>query len=1054
VMPVQRKPFGIMLAGMMAALLLTVLPASGKPGVPAPSPGFRNGGALLAARSALTAQVGLLNIQQAGGSRAYRGASRYSAPVAAAEVSPAAAARQKRPSQARQQEFDVPNGENPPPRLMEGYRTPPTIQPRKSTRPQTLAPPAGPDSGTPEPSTEFDTFGFTGFRPPDCALAAGPAHLVSLVNAHMQIRNLAGVQIGSQVSLVSFFPIDTTGFIFDPRVSYDPMSGRFILVAAGRFDNDGSAMTPTLEGTEQSTLVIAVSATSDPTGTWRTYSFNIRRGSVAGGDLQWGDYPSLGWDQQAIYVTFNMLQFAGATSGGGNRLITLNKAMAIAGNPLTPVIVEDVLLPSPPFAAGSTVSTPKPVETAGPLSPYLMTAAETAAGGVGVGIALYKVTDPLALGGGPFISVSHIASAYQSAGNAAQPGATMANQFLEAFGTRLQKTSYRNGVIWTSHQVSNDGSIGGPPMCRFYRIDPTGAGSLLDTDDITDATRNYFYPAICPDPAGNAIAVMAASSSTEFASIYHTRYDATTGAFEPPVLLEAGTVFYQSLVNGRNRWGDYFDCSLDVNEGGTSVWVQGELPVTGTTWKMRAARVTSTFTAAVGPNIAVNTTNLTFGTLCSGETADRVLQVFNTGDATLHLQSITRIAGSLDFAIVAGPPLPTTIAPGSHVDYTIRLTPTGSGGAKTATFRITSDDLDTTTLDVTVGGVLGSPEIVVQGCPVNFGLVPLDDAAAHEKEIQICNQGDCPLTVTGIAFNPATTEFTLVETAPTAGSPLVVGVGACVPFHIRFTPTSCGPKSATLVIQSDDPATPSINCPVQADSACADVDDLDAPAGLCFPPTVVQSFGSCYSEIEPAISNKGAGKMRINSVTLAGANPGDYELVALPSMPVFLNQGDVLGAGDFAVRFRPTEVARNRAAVLEIVVADPISGAALGTVQVPLGGEGVRPGARLLVRQNGAPVASIYRVVLWRSTEGQGFHKITELKNVPLKNVNPGAPCPPFQYHVEYGGVDTVGEPTYLRPGEYRFEVTLKIGNKQVKKLIDFGAVDSCSFNANLRLDF
>ena len=69
--------------------------------------------------------------------------------------------------------------------------------------------------------------------------------------------------------------------------------------------------------------------------------------------------------------------------------------------------------------------------------------------------------------------------------------------------------------------------------------------------------------------------------------------------------------------------------------------------------------------------------------------------------------------------------------------------------------------------------------------------------------------------------------------------------------------------------------------------------------------------------------------MRINSVTLGGANPGDYALLGLPSTPIFLNPGDVLGDGGFVIRFQPTVVSRARTATLMIVVGDPVSGSVL-----------------------------------------------------------------------------------------------------------------------------
>ncbi|HEU4754717.1 MAG TPA: hypothetical protein VFU47_16535, partial [Armatimonadota bacterium] len=80
-------------------------------------------------------------------------------------------------------------------------------------------------------------------------------------------------------------------------------------------------------------------------------------------------------------------------------------------------------------------------------------------------------------------------------------------------------------------------------------------------------------------------------------------YDAAAGAFSPPVLTRPGALSYVFLDDEnppRNRWGDYSDCALDVASG-TNVWIQGQLPASTTTWKLFAARLTSTPSSAPDP---------------------------------------------------------------------------------------------------------------------------------------------------------------------------------------------------------------------------------------------------------------------------------------------------------------------------------------------------------------------------------------------------------------------------------------------------------------------
>src|SRR5437764_12555069 len=91
---------------------------------------------------------------------------------------------------------------------------------------------------------------------------------------------------------------------------------------------------------------VAVSATGHPRGVWYRYSFNVLRG--ANPPLEQMDFDSLGFDGQAIYVTARMRDFTNNLAFSGNRMLILDKAKAMAGQALSPVIVDDLQLPGMP----------------------------------------------------------------------------------------------------------------------------------------------------------------------------------------------------------------------------------------------------------------------------------------------------------------------------------------------------------------------------------------------------------------------------------------------------------------------------------------------------------------------------------------------------------------------------------------------------------------------------------------------------------------------------------------------------------------------------------
>jgi hypothetical protein len=152
-------------------------------------------------------------------------------------------------------------------------------------------------------------------------------------------------------------------------------------------------------------------------------------------------------------------------------------------------------------------------------------------------------------------------------------------------------------------------------------------------------------------------------------------------------------------------------------------------------------------------------------------------------------------------------------------------------------------------------------------------------------------------------------------------------------------------------------------------------------------------------------------------------------------------------------------VSRARTATLQIVVGDPITGTNIGEVDVPLSGEGVKPGARVLVTQGGVPVPVVTAIQLQKlehETDNSGdFETQINYRNVPAKTVTPAPPGTPFTYHVENGGLNSARSFNSLRPGaSYRYVATIKIGKKFKSKSVAFHIDNNCTFLGTLNINF
>jgi hypothetical protein len=449
-------------------------------------------------------------------------------------------------------------------------------------------------------------------------------------------------------------------------------------------------------------------------------------------------------------------------------------------------------------------------------------------------------------------------------------------------------------------------------------------------------------------------------------------------------------------------------------------------------------------TAPNGPVIAVNAQNgLAFGQGCAGVPENLTLQVFNVGTSNLVINSVARLMGSTNFTVLPNPATPLIISPNAEVDFTIQYNPDAARGPQQATIRVSSSDPGAPFFDLTATG-FGTNAVATVTGSADFGNVCAGTLA--EKTLSVCNVGACDLHVLSAAFRPFCPDFTLINNP----FPATISPNFCLNLPIQLTPSSCGPKTCTLAIITDDPHNPTNIVTVTANTPCP---SIDVPPDLGFLPEVIQSAGTCNEPLPFPISNKGQCNLTITGITLGGTNASDYFISGLPSFPVILQPGDIVGAGNLNVVFAPTQVARERSATITVTyISDPLTGAT-NSVTRNLCGEGVLTGARVLVMQGGVPVPLVEKMQLQRinANRNKGIIDTQDVaQNLPLVTVIPDPPCEPFQYHREYG---TVSNPIQLLPGDYQVTASAIINGKRKSQTVGF-SVNTCDFDPTVVINF
>jgi hypothetical protein len=450
--------------------------------------------------------------------------------------------------------------------------------------PRVLEPQAPPVTGTIEGiNFDEDSANNSGFYhiPPDPIGAAGPNHVVSVVNTSIEWHTKAGVQQNSE-SLASFFaavaPLTAT---FDPKVIYDQHQDRFVVVTleiveVAEGENPGNV----------SSIFVAVSDDSDPNGTW--YFAAIDAKEVIGGNDHWADYPGFAVDEEAVYITANMFSHVSRISGG-TRLWIIDKGVGSGG--LYDGGAASVVRYDFPTITGGFALTTQPAHMFGTPPANVGTFLVQYSGltdGVNEFLGIIRINDPL---GTPTFNLQYVPLGDIDLTSTPMPDAPQngTGTTVETNDRRALHAVWRNDSLWTTAQiVPETGPDAGESTAHWWEVDTSNLDTLsviqqgdVGGEDIAEGTHTFF-PSIAVDKNGNMAIGFAASASTIYPGAYYTGRTATdtAGTVQPSETLAAGLDYYIRTFGGpRNRWGDYSGISVDPADD-TTFWVFNQYALT------------------------------------------------------------------------------------------------------------------------------------------------------------------------------------------------------------------------------------------------------------------------------------------------------------------------------------------------------------------------------------------------------------------------------------------------------------------------------------------
>ncbi|MCH8021763.1 hypothetical protein IH785_18185 [candidate division KSB1 bacterium] len=566
--------------------------------------------------------------------------------------------------------------------------------------------------------------------PPDPVIAAGPNHLVALVNNEIGIIDKNS---GEQLLLIDpgewFRNVFRAAVPCNPQIVYDHFSARWVML----WIECSSAP----EG-----ILLSVSDDSNPLGKWCTWRLTPFPDGVAGGI---NDLPKLGFDHDAIYVTTNNF---GLSAFVLVRIIPKNQLL---NNDCGAITWTDFWDLRNPIDRTTPVLGTVPATTFGsPDAEYFVDIDfinET-----GSFINLWSISDPL---NNPTLRGSSIeVSTFHPPPDADQLGGS--DVPLEILDGRNHNAVFRNGSVWTAHSIAD--ATGRFAQARYFRIDVNTATIL---EDVAFGKENfwYMYPVVMVDENENLFMSFTRSGLTEYPNARYTgRLNSDPPGLQASILLKAGEDNYlKTFGSGRNPWGFYNGIALDPADNNV-VWMLTQYAAQPVgpepdddrwgTWIGKAS-----FVPQSGVKIVVDPQEYDFNLMFfrSANNQPLPITISSTGDETLILTNISLLHPSQGaFKLEGLPQFPLNLASFGDFQFSVCYDPV-AGEAFTDSVFIQSNDPENSGLYIKLTGIV--PGIL--NVDSEFLDVSIEAGQTTTRSINIKNPGGLDLELrvgfTGIA---------------------------------------------------------------------------------------------------------------------------------------------------------------------------------------------------------------------------------------------------------------------------------------------------------------
>lgn len=397
-------------------------------------------------------------------------------------------------------------------------------------------------------------------NPSDAQIAAGPNHVVVLANGDARILNKITGAVISQVTLRAFF--QWTGFVFDPRIMYDPYGQRWVAFALK--DGGFPCANP------DSKFRILISNNSDPTQGWFYYEFDVDAANQT-----WMDFAKIGFNKDWICVSGNVR--CGSNPIG---LYVLNKTQAYAAASANFFNYNSIELGTPAFTFDNFLD-----------RLYITRTGNSNFGGTGYVDSWYINSSAQLFTGSSYGTSPWQAFATDSTKCPKQLGG-QTNTSVNIFGhAMLSNCVYRNGSLWFTHAIFLPATgTTNRTSTQWWQVNPaTGAVQQVGRIDDGSGATSEYYQSLGVNKLGDVVVTYSIYNATYYQSAaYNFRNVSDAAGFLPTGIIYSSG----SNTDGDGRGGDYSQCAVDPLDD-QSMWVVNQ--VASGSWESRLSLIPGYF---------------------------------------------------------------------------------------------------------------------------------------------------------------------------------------------------------------------------------------------------------------------------------------------------------------------------------------------------------------------------------------------------------------------------------------------------------------------------